>query len=133
MEAQCRKHKSARLRHRIWLPRSLRRQKVGTPRLTRAKVARETSVSCNNTSTEYRRKDMEHLATDTIVLIHGLWMTPLAWEHWVKRYEERGFKVITPGYPGVEQGLAGVEAPRRDPSPLAGLGVREVFDHLADV
>jgi alpha-beta hydrolase superfamily lysophospholipase len=71
---------------------------------------------------------MTHLATDTIVLIHGLWMTPLAWEHWVKRYEERGFKVITPGYPGVEQGLAGVEALRRDPSPLAGLGVREVFD-----
>jgi ABC-type oligopeptide transport system ATPase subunit len=76
---------------------------------------------------------MAHLAADTIVLIHGLWMTPLAWEHWVKRYEERGFKVITPGYPGVEQGLAGVEALRRDPSSLADLGVREVFDHLADV
>ena len=26
----------------------------------------------------------------TIVLIHGLWMTPLAWEHWVERYEARG-------------------------------------------
>jgi hypothetical protein len=24
---------------------------------------------------------MTRLATDTIVLIHGLWMTPLAWEH----------------------------------------------------
>jgi alpha-beta hydrolase superfamily lysophospholipase len=40
-------------------------------------------------------------APDTIVLIHGLWMTPLAWEHWVARYKQRGFKVITPGYPGV--------------------------------
>jgi pimeloyl-ACP methyl ester carboxylesterase len=76
---------------------------------------------------------MTRLATDTIVLIHGLWMTPLAWEHWVKRYEQRGFKVITPGYPGVEQGLAGVEALRQDLSPLADLGVREVFDYLADV
>ena len=26
---------------------------------------------------------MSEKAPDTIVLIHGLWMTPLAWEHWV--------------------------------------------------
>ena len=37
--------------------------------------------------------------TDTVVLIHGLWMTPLSWEHWVTRYEQRGMRVITPGYP----------------------------------
>jgi hypothetical protein len=24
-------------------------------------------------------------APDTIVLIHGLWMTPLSWEHWIDR------------------------------------------------
>lgn len=76
---------------------------------------------------------MENVATDTVVLIHGLWMTPLAWEHWVQRYEKRGFRVITPGYPGVEQGVGGVEALRRDPSPLGDPGVREVFDHLVDV
>ena len=29
----------------------------------------------------------------SIVLIHGLWMTPLAWEHWTTRYQERGFTV----------------------------------------
>ncbi|GAA0289702.1 hypothetical protein GCM10010302_30110 [Streptomyces polychromogenes] len=32
-----------------------------------------------------------------------------------------------------DPGTAGVEALRADPSPLAGLGVREVFDHLAEV
>jgi non-heme chloroperoxidase len=32
-----------------------------------------------------------------IVLIHGLWMTPLAWENWVARYQEMGFAVLTPG------------------------------------
>ncbi|VWD36015.1 hypothetical protein BLA39750_05013 [Burkholderia lata] len=68
--------------------------------------------------------------TDTVVLIHGLWMTPLSWEHWVTRYEQRGMRVITPGYPGVQPGTAGVEALRRDPSPLVNLGVREIFDHL---
>ena len=33
---------------------------------------------------------------DTIVLIHGLWMTPRVWEHWIPRYEHRGFRVIAP-------------------------------------
>ncbi len=67
----------------------------------------------------------------TVVLIHGLWMTPLSWEHWVTRYEQRGMKVITPGYPGIQPGVEGVEALRKDPSPLANLGVQEIFDHLA--
>lgn len=70
---------------------------------------------------------------DTVVLIHGLWMTPVSWEHWVTRYEQRGFKVITPGYPGIGQGEEGVAAIRKDPSPLAGLGVAEIVDHLAGV
>jgi len=72
-------------------------------------------------------------AADTVVLIHGLWMTPLSWEHWVTHYEKRGMKVITPGYPGIEPGEAGVATIREDPSPLAGLGVREVVDHLSEV
>lgn len=35
------------------------------------------------------------------------------------------------GYPGVQPGTAGVDALRRDPSPLVNLGVRKIFDHLA--
>ncbi|MEV5953819.1 alpha/beta fold hydrolase [Streptomyces sp. NPDC051987] len=72
-------------------------------------------------------------APNTIVLIHGLWMTPLAWEHWAARYEERGFTVLTPGYPGIEPGEAGVAALREDASAIAGVGVREVLDHLTAV
>ncbi|MER7766736.1 alpha/beta hydrolase [Kitasatospora sp. NPDC096140] len=74
----------------------------------------------------------QHAETDTVVLVHGLWMTPLSWEHWVARYEARGMNVLTPGYPGIRPGPEGVDALRRDPSPLAGLGVREVFDHLSE-
>jgi len=73
----------------------------------------------------------DETSTKTVVLIHGLWVTPLSWEHWVQRYEARGMTVVTPGYPGIQPGEAGVAALREDPSPLAGLGVREVFDHLA--
>src|ERR1700728_4068356 len=72
-------------------------------------------------------------SVETVVLIHGLWMTPLAWEDWLARYSARGIRVLTPGYPGVAGGTAGVAALRQDPSPLADLGVREVMDHLVDV
>jgi pimeloyl-ACP methyl ester carboxylesterase len=71
--------------------------------------------------------------TDTIVLIHGLWMTPLAWEHWKARYEARGFRVLTPGYPGIEPGLDGVEKLRADSSGIAHIGVREVMDSLTEL
>jgi pimeloyl-ACP methyl ester carboxylesterase len=76
---------------------------------------------------------MTEAATDTVVLIHGLWMTPLSWEHWVTRYQEAGYRVVTPGYPGIEPGEAGVAAIRNDPSILAGLGVQQIVDHLSDV
>ena len=36
----------------------------------------------------------EHIADptapDTIVLIHGLWVTPRSWEKWVEHYEGKG-------------------------------------------
>jgi pimeloyl-ACP methyl ester carboxylesterase len=72
-------------------------------------------------------------ASTTVVLIHGLWMTPLAWEHWVQRYEARGVTVLTPGYPGIGPGEAGVQALRADPDAVAGIGVREIMDHLAGI
>ena len=39
----------------------------------------------------------------TVVLIHGLWMTPLSWEHWVERYTAKGYKVETPAWPGFDR------------------------------
>jgi pimeloyl-ACP methyl ester carboxylesterase len=65
-------------------------------------------------------------STDTIVLIHGLWMTPLSWEHWVARYESRGYTVLAPSWPGLE---GGVEELRRDPTPLTKLDIGQIVDH----
>jgi alpha-beta hydrolase superfamily lysophospholipase len=65
-------------------------------------------------------------AADTVVLIHGLWMTALSWEHWVARYRARGYKVIARSWPGME---GDIEALRRDPSAIAGLGVADIVDH----
>src|SRR5947207_15446149 len=62
---------------------------------------------------------------DTIVLIHGLWMTPRSWEHWKERYETRGYTVHAPAWPGFE---GEVEALTADPSPMADLGAETVID-----
>lgn len=65
-----------------------------------------------------------------IVLIHGLWLTPRSWEGWKARFEQRGYEVITPAWPGMERE---VEALRRDPSVMNGLGVTEVVDHYDQI
>jgi len=44
-------------------------------------------------------------APDTIVLVHGLWMTPLSWEHWAARLEGQGYTVLTPAWPGMERSV----------------------------
>ena len=67
---------------------------------------------------------------DTIVLIHGLWMTPRSWEEWIAYYEEQGYNVVAPGYPGFE---IEVEALREDPSVISSLTVPQVVAHLASV
>jgi alpha-beta hydrolase superfamily lysophospholipase len=38
------------------------------------------------------------IATPTIVLIHGLFVTPLSWEHWIQRYSAEGYDVIAPAF-----------------------------------
>ncbi|MFD1815175.1 alpha/beta hydrolase [Rhodococcus gannanensis] len=67
---------------------------------------------------------------DTVVLVHGLWMTPRSWEGWVAYYEAKGLRVITPGYPGFD---IEVEALRENPDVIAQLTVPETVDHLAGV
>jgi pimeloyl-ACP methyl ester carboxylesterase len=61
-----------------------------------------------------------------IVLIHGLWLTARSWEGWKERFEQRGHEVLTPAWPRME---GEVEALRRDPSVMNGIGVTEVVDH----
>jgi len=62
----------------------------------------------------------------TIVLVHGLWLTPRSWEEWMDRYQKAGYNVLAPSWPGLE---GEVEAVRRDPSPLKGLKLKTVVDH----
>ncbi|HEX6354859.1 alpha/beta hydrolase [Actinophytocola sp.] len=68
----------------------------------------------------------ENKQNATIVLIHGLWLTPRSWEHWITRYTERGHQVLAPAWPGME---IEVEALRANPSVTDGLGLGTIADH----
>ncbi|MFL5841288.1 MAG: alpha/beta hydrolase [Thermoleophilaceae bacterium] len=72
----------------------------------------------------------ESTTPDTIVLIHGFWVTPRSWEHWIDRYASRGYKVVAPAYPGFE---VEVEALNADPSPIEALTVPAIIEHLEAV
>ncbi|MBF0688148.1 MAG: alpha/beta hydrolase [Cellulomonas sp.] len=64
----------------------------------------------------------------TIVLVHGLWMTPRSWRGWKDRFEAAGHDVLVPAYPGFE---VEVEALRENTEVIARLTVPETVDHLA--
>jgi pimeloyl-ACP methyl ester carboxylesterase len=66
----------------------------------------------------------------TIVLVHGLWLTPRCWEHWISHYERLGHRVLAPAYPGLD---VEVEALREDPSPIAALTPQATLSHLETV
>ena len=67
---------------------------------------------------------------NTIVLIHGFWVTPRSWEHWITHYEGRGFRVLAPAYPGFE---VEVEALNADPTPIEQVTVPAIIEHLESV
>jgi pimeloyl-ACP methyl ester carboxylesterase len=61
-----------------------------------------------------------------IVLIHGLWLTPLSWEYWVERFEGKGHRVLAPAWPGLDKPI---EELRRNTAPYERLGITEITDH----
>ncbi|MBC8010011.1 MAG: alpha/beta hydrolase [Burkholderiales bacterium] len=66
----------------------------------------------------------------TIVLIHGLWVTPRSWEKFKQHYEAHGYKVLAPAWPGI---TGEVEDMRRDPSAFATTGIAEVVAHYETI
>jgi pimeloyl-ACP methyl ester carboxylesterase len=67
---------------------------------------------------------------DTIVLIHGFWVTPRSWEDWIAYYEGKGYRVLAPAYPGFE---VEVEALNADPTPIEKVTVPQIVEHLESV
>jgi pimeloyl-ACP methyl ester carboxylesterase len=69
-------------------------------------------------------------APDTIVLVHGFWVTPRSWEDWAAHYEAKGFRVVAPAYPGFE---VEVESLNADCSPVEAVTIPAIVDHLESV
>ena len=69
-------------------------------------------------------------APDTIVLVHGFWVTPRSWENWIDRYEAAGYRVLAPAYPGFE---VEVEALNADPTPIEEVTLPEIIESFEKV
>src|ERR671933_116546 len=94
------------------------------------------SVPCRSRSTSCCEATKESTMStggeppDTIVLVHGLWLTPRSWGRWADGYTSRGYRVLAPAWPGME---GEVEALNADPSPIARLTVDRIVDHYEDI
>ncbi len=65
---------------------------------------------------------------ETVLFIHGLYMTPLCWEDWVKRFEARGYRCLAPAYPGRDRSIQALQTPD---AALGTLTLSEIVEQLA--
>lgn len=72
------------------------------------------------------------MKTKSILFIHGMYMTPLCWEKWVEYYGAKGYKCISPAWPGRSESVETLR--KRHPDPRLGrLTLTNVIDHFSDV
>ncbi len=69
------------------------------------------------------------MPTQTIVFIHGLFLSYQSWNPWIARYEARGFKCLAVPYPGRDKTVAELRSAHPDPS-LGELTIDRVIDHV---
>jgi pimeloyl-ACP methyl ester carboxylesterase len=73
---------------------------------------------------------LQNSASKTILLIHGLWVTPRSWDKFRGYYEARGYKVLAPAWPGI---AGDVEDMQRDPSSFNNIGIEQVVAHYTKI
>ena len=72
------------------------------------------------------------MKTRTIVFIHGMFMTPLCWEHWIDRFQTKGYRCIAPPWPGRDKSIETQRKNYPDPE-LAKLKLSDIVEHLVNV
>ena len=83
--------------------------------------------------TQRESEQVERANTDgrtPVVFIHGLWLLPSSWDNWVQLFEEAGYAVVTPVWPGDPET---VEEARANPEVFANKTLGQVADHTAEV
>ena len=72
------------------------------------------------------------MKTKTIVLIHGMFMNPLCWEHWIERYQSKGYRCIAPAWPGRDKPVEELRKNHPD-SQLPKLKLGDVVEHMVHI
>ena len=71
------------------------------------------------------------MTSKTILFIHGMYMTPLCWEHWLDYFQAKGYRCIAPAWPGRDKP---VETLRKSPDPQLGqLSLKRVIEHYSSL
>jgi alpha-beta hydrolase superfamily lysophospholipase len=71
------------------------------------------------------------MKSKTIVFVHGMYMNPLCWEHWVDYYQSKGYKCLAPAWPGRDQPVDTLRQQHPDPQ-LSKLTLSKVLEHFTD-
>jgi pimeloyl-ACP methyl ester carboxylesterase len=69
--------------------------------------------------------------SNTIVFIHGAWLTSLSWENLTGYFEKKGYTCSAPEWPYRDQSAAQLR--EHTPPELAQIGVKELTDHYAAI
>jgi pimeloyl-ACP methyl ester carboxylesterase len=64
---------------------------------------------------------------DTVIFIHGAWVTPLCWRYFAPRFAAKGFRTLAPAWPFKERAVADQLA-HADPR-LANTGIPQIVEH----
>ena len=58
------------------------------------------------------------MKSKTILFIHGMYMTPLCWEHWLEYFQAKGYRCVAPAWPGRDKPID--ELRKKHPDPELG-------------
>jgi pimeloyl-ACP methyl ester carboxylesterase len=65
-----------------------------------------------------------------VIFIHGLWIHATAWQPWLELFENNGYAVSAPGWPGES---ATVAQTRENPDGMNDVGIQQMIDHYTHV
>jgi pimeloyl-ACP methyl ester carboxylesterase len=65
-----------------------------------------------------------------VIFIHGLWIHASAWQPWLDLFQERGYTVSAPGWPGDSPTVAET---RENPAAMNDIGIEQMVGHYAEL
>ena len=72
------------------------------------------------------------MPSKTILFIHGMYMTPLCWEHWLDTFQAKGYRCIVPAWPDRDKPVQTLRKKHPDPQ-LGRLTLSQVIEHYANL